>query len=155
MSCKPVLKIKSTEEYEALDELFARNGAPLCYSEKTEIVHAWALTHGGGALEALIGGLVLVKEREAAGEKEENTAMKRKQCDRYFIKSMALDRLYRGMKLSKILLDKACDEVRMLGGRELAALAEEPQSEFFKHFGFQEGRESEKDRDLHLLVRKV
>lgn len=119
MSCKPVVRIKTTEDYDGLTDLFIRNQLEFSQEEpvETDILHCWALTAGQGENEALIGGIALAKRE---GE--------------YIIDGIAVEPLYRKLKLGKILLEKAVHEVKSLGGRKIFLVARAP--EFFRKQGF-------------------
>lgn len=113
-----IITISVTEDYEKLVPFFIEND--LEFSEEdavpTDLVSCWqARTEDG----VLAGGCVLAK-REG----------------RFIIDGIATDPAYRGIELGRKLLDKALDEVKSQGGRELYLVARAPG--FFRKAGFVE-----------------
>lgn len=114
----PTLKMSQTEDYKALNKLYSENDLEIDsdFAEKPEgAVKSWKLTHGEG--EYLAGGITL-STRD--GE--------------YIIEGIAIQPMYRKMGLASILLKKAVEEVKALGGTKLYLVARAP--EFFRKNGF-------------------
>ena len=114
-------KMKATDEFEKLVPFFIENG--LEYSEgETEpdgLVQCWEVVHGDEDDEHLTAALVLTRKQ---GE--------------YVIDAIAVSKLFRKLKIGKILMEKAIKEVLEKGGRCIYLVAKVP--EFFKKFGFKE-----------------
>lgn len=119
MACKPRIKIRTTENYDALTELFIRNELEFSEEEPvdTDVLKCWELTHGNGELEAMIGGLALALREEE-----------------YIIDGIAIEPIYRKLGLGKVLLDKAVAEVKARGGKRIFLVARAPK--FFEKYGF-------------------
>lgn len=111
------LVMKQTDEYERLVKFFVENELEFDGDEEvdTDIVRCWKVTHGPDG--DLIGGVVLAKRE---GE--------------YIIDGIAVDRLYRKMKVGDILLKKVVKTVKELGGDRIYLVARAP--EFFRKNGF-------------------
>ncbi|MFQ9893589.1 MAG: GNAT family N-acetyltransferase [Emergencia sp.] len=110
------LILKETEEYERLVKFFVENQLEFDGDEEvdTDIVKCYKVTHGD---DFLVGGVVLAK-REG----------------RFIIDGIAVDQMYRKMKVGEILLKKVIDQVKALGGTELYLVARAPG--FFRKYGF-------------------
>jgi N-acetylglutamate synthase-like GNAT family acetyltransferase len=111
------LRMSQTEEYDALTDLFIRNDLEFSKEEpvRTDLVKCWKITHGEE--QFLSAGLALAKRQ---GE--------------YIIDGIAVEPEYRKMKIGKVILDKAVDEVKALGGDRIFLVARAP--EFFRKQGF-------------------
>mgnify|MGYP003477910536 FL=1 len=110
-------KIQSTDEYERLVKFFVENELEFDGDEEvdTDIIHCWKLTHTD---DVLIGGCVLAMRQ-----------------GKYIIDGIAVTKLFRKFGLGKIMLKKAINEVKKLGGNELYLVARAP--EFFRNYGFE------------------
>lgn len=110
-------KVSVTGDFEPLMSLFIKNDLEFSEEEpvSTDIIKAWKATTGEE--NKLIGGIVLAKRE---GE--------------FIIDGVAVEPEYRELKLGKILLEKAIEEVRELGGSKLFLVARAPG--FFKRSGF-------------------
>lgn len=111
------LILRETAEYEKLVRFFVENQLEFDGDEEvdTDIVKCFEVVHG--AEEALVGAAVLAK-REG----------------RYIIDGIAVDPLYRKMKVGNVLLKKVVSEVKVLGGDALFLVARAPG--FFRANGF-------------------
>lgn len=111
------LNLTQTEDYDALTDLFMRNGLEFSKEEPvpTDSVKCWKITHGED--QFLAAGLALAKRE---GE--------------FIIDGIAVEPEYRKMKIGKIILNKAVEEVKALGGNRLFLVARAP--EFFRKQGF-------------------
>ncbi len=109
--------IKSTDEYERLVKFFVENELEFDGDEEvdTDIIHCWKMTHTD---DVLVGGCVLAKRQE-----------------KFIIDGIAVTKLFRKFGLGKIMLKKAINEVKKLGGNELYLVARAP--EFFRTMGFE------------------
>ncbi len=113
------LKLRETDEYETLVKFFVENGLEFDGDEEvdTDILHCYKIVHGDE--EHLVGGVVLAK-REG----------------RFIIDGIAVEKIYRKMKIGKILLEKVLEVVKEeYGGKELYLVARAPG--FFKENGFE------------------
>lgn len=110
------LVLKETDEYERLVRFFVENQLEFDGDEEvdTDIVTCYKVTHGD---DFLVGGVVLAK-REG----------------RFIIDGIAVDELYRKRKVGDILLNKAIDRVKAMGGTALYLVARAPG--FFRKHGF-------------------
>lgn len=110
------LMMKETDEYERLVKFFVENQLEFDGDEEvdTDIIKCYKVTHGD---DYLVGAVVLAK-REG----------------QYIIDGIAVEKLYRKMKVGQILLKKVIEEVKKLGGDSLYLVARAP--EFFKKYGF-------------------
>ncbi|MBN7771915.1 GNAT family N-acetyltransferase [Clostridium aminobutyricum] len=111
------LKLSQTKEYDALTDLFMKNGLEFSKEEpvRTDVVKCWKITHGEE--QFLAAGLALAKRQ---GE--------------FIIDGIAVEPEYRKMKIGKIILNKAIEEVKTLGGNRIFLVARAP--EFFRKRGF-------------------
>ena len=111
------LILRETAEYEKLVRFFVANQLEFDGDEEvdTDIVKCFEVVHG--AEEALVGAAVLAK-REG----------------RYIIDGIAVDPLYRKMKVGNVLLKKVISCVKELGGDALFLVARAPG--FFRANGF-------------------
>lgn len=110
-------RIQTTDEYERLVKFFVENELEFDGDEEvdTDIIHCWKLTHTD---DVLIGGCVLAMRQ-----------------GKYIIDGIAVTKLFRKFGLGKIMLKKAINEVKKLGGNELYLVARAP--EFFRNYGFE------------------
>ena len=110
------LRMQETDEYERLVKFFVENQLEFDGDEEvdTDIIKCFKVTHGD---DHLVGAAVLAK-REG----------------RYIIDGIAVEKIYRKMKVGEILLKKVIGEVKKLDGDNLYLVARAP--EFFKKFGF-------------------
>ena len=110
-------KMQSTDEYERLVKFFVENELEFDGDEEvdTDIIHCWKMTHTD---DVLIGGCVLAMRQ-----------------GKYIIDGIAVTKLFRKFGLGKIMLKKAINEVKKLGGNELYLVARAP--EFFRNYGFE------------------
>lgn len=110
-------RIQTTDEYERLVKFFVENELEFDGDEEvdTDIIHCWKMTHTD---DVLVGGCVLAKRQ-----------------DKFIIDGIAVTKLFRKFGLGKIMLKKAINEVKKLGGNELYLVARAP--EFFRNFGFE------------------
>ena len=110
-------KIQTTDEYERLVKFFVENELEFDGDEEvdTDIIHCWKMTHTD---DVLIGGCVLAMRQ-----------------GKYIIDGIAVTKLFRKFGLGKIMLKKAINEVKKLGGNELYLVARAP--EFFRNYGFE------------------
>ena len=115
-------KIRETDEYDALVELFMKEG--LEYTEEdllgnspipTDVVKCWSITLDGE--DRLVGGAVLAMRE---GE--------------YIIDGIAMDSEFQRIKLGKELMMRAIEEVLKRNGKALYLVARAP--EFFRTIGF-------------------
>ena len=112
------VRMESTEDYEELRAFFIENGLEFDEDEaRPDIVKMWRMTHGQGDLKALVGGAVLTIKN---GE--------------FCIEGIAIDRIYRKLGLGKVLIKKACEEVKNRGGKRIVLLARAPG--FYRKLGF-------------------
>jgi len=110
------LMMKETDEYERLVKFFVENQLEFDGDEEvdTDIISCYKVTHGN---DHLVGAVVLAKRE-----------------DRYIIDGIAVDKVYRKMKVGEILLKKVIGQVVKMGGDSLYLVARVP--EFFKQHGF-------------------
>jgi len=110
------LRMNPTDKYDELVKFFIENNLEFSDEEPvpTDLVQCWDVRHGENDL---VAALVLAKRE---GE--------------FIIDGIAVDRLYRKMKIGKILLDKCINKVKALGGTKLYLVARAPG--FFKKAGF-------------------
>lgn len=116
MSCKKWMKMSQTDEYDRLVNFFIKNELEFDSDEDvdTDIVKCYKVTTG---VDLLIGAVVLAKRE-----------------DRFIIDGIAVDPKYRKHKIGKIMLNKAIEVVKKMGGNELYLVARAP--EFFGKNGF-------------------
>lgn len=109
------LMMEQTEDYSKLVEFFIKNELEYDEGEEydTHFIKAYQITHGGDLVAAI--GLALTEGQ-------------------YVISGIAVDPIYRKMKLGKMLLEKMIKVVKDLGGKEIVLVARAPG--FFKKFGF-------------------
>ncbi|MCQ2550645.1 MAG: GNAT family N-acetyltransferase [Clostridia bacterium] len=109
------LRLSSTTDYMKLVDFFIKNDLEFDddEAENENYVKAWEITHGGD----LVAGISL-SIREGM----------------YVISGIAVDPIYRKMKIGKVLLDKAIDYVKKENGKYIILVARAPG--FFKKFGF-------------------
>lgn len=112
------MKMRQTDEYEKLVRFFVENELEFDGDEEvdTDIIKCFEVVHGDE--EHLVGGVVLAKRE-----------------DRYIIDGIAVEKIYRKMKIGEILLKKVIDTVKGLGGNSLYLVARAP--EFFRRYGFE------------------
>ena len=110
-------RIQTTDEYERLVKFFVENELEFDGDEEvdTDIIHCWKMTHTD---DVLVGGCVLAMRQ-----------------GKYIIDGIAVTKLFRKFGLGKIMLKKAINEVKKLGGNELYLVARAP--EFFRNYGFE------------------
>lgn len=110
------LRMQETDEYERLVQFFVENQLEFDGDEEvdTDIIKCFKVTHGD---DHLVGAAVLAK-REG----------------QYIIDGIAVEKIYRKMKVGEILLKKIIGEVRKREGDSLYLVARAP--EFFKKYGF-------------------
>ena len=123
-----VYKVSATEDYSPLMDLFLRNEVEVSIEELPTIIKAWRVTVG--EKNQLIGGVSLAKRQ---GE--------------FVINGIAIEPEYRDHKIGKILLEKAVEEVRALGGPKILLVARAPG--FFKKSGFVETEDPEAMKLFH------
>ncbi|WP_027399267.1 GNAT family N-acetyltransferase [Anaerovorax odorimutans] len=120
------IQITVTNDYEKLVELFIKNDLEFSVNDEvpTDLIKLWKAQkiienkdQCNSYIAFLIGGCVLAKRQ---GE--------------YIIDGIAVEPEYRKSKLGKSLLEKAIDEVKKLGGKQLFLVARAP--EFFRKQGF-------------------
>ena len=109
------MTMQKTEDYHRLVEFFIENDLEFDEGEEeeTNYIMAYEIIHGGD----LVAGISLAL-REG----------------QYVISGIAVDKIYRKMKLGKVLLEKIITKVKELGGKEIILVARAPG--FFKKFGF-------------------
>ena len=112
------LIMKVTEDYNKLVKFLIENDLEFDgdVEVNTDIVKCWEVIHGDES--HLVGGAVL-------GMRE----------GRYIIDGIAVDKIYRKMKIGLMLLDKVKEEVLSLGGKEIYLVARAPG--FFSKYGFE------------------
>lgn len=110
--------MSETKDYEKLVPFFIENGLEFSEEEPvpTDLVKCWEITHGEE--KHLAAALVLAKRE---GE--------------FIIDGIAVEKLYRKLKIGKILLDKAVEETLSRGGNSIYLVARAP--EFFRKYGFE------------------
>ena len=110
------LRMQETDEYERLVQFFVENQLEFDGDEEvdTDIIKCYKVTHGD---DHLVGAAVLAK-REG----------------KYIIDGIAVEKIYRKMKVGEILLKKIIGQVKKLEGDSLYLVARAP--EFFKKYGF-------------------
>jgi len=120
---KTIVRMEATENYDALYKFFDENGLEIAEDKEetiaTDIVKAWALTLVGCSEGQLVGGIILAKRD---GE--------------YIIDGVAVEEKFRSGKVGSMLLNKALDVVKKLGGNALYLVAKAPG--FFAKHGFVE-----------------
>lgn len=109
--------MRQTEDYEKLVPFFIENELEFSEEEPvpTDIVKCWEVVHGQD--QHLMAALVLAKRE---GE--------------YIIDGIAVEKIYRKLKIGKVLLDKAVEETLSQGGTSIYLVARAP--EFFRKYGF-------------------
>lgn len=112
------VRMESTQDYEELRDFFIKNDLEFDEDEEPpQIVKMWRMTHGTGQLKALVGGAVLsLRDGE------------------YCIDGIAIDPIYRKLKLGKILMGKAIEEASARGAKRIVLVARVPG--FYKKLGF-------------------
>lgn len=114
--------INTTNEYKRLREFFENNG--LEYDEEDDfnstegVIKAWKITQGFKSNDDFLIGAVMLVNRK----------------DNYVIEGIAVDKMMRKLGLGKIMINKAIDEVKKLGGHEIILMAREPK--FYYALGF-------------------
>lgn len=110
--------MRQTEDYEKLVPFFIENELEFSEEEPvpTDIVKCWEVVHGKD--QHLMAALVLAKRE---GE--------------FIIDGIAVEKIYRKLKIGKVLLDKAVEETLSQGGGSIYLVARAP--EFFRKYGFQ------------------
>lgn len=110
-------KMQSTKEYDRLVRFFIENGLEFDEGETdtAEILHCWKITQG--TADHMVAACMLVL-------REGN----------YVIEGIAVEEPIRKMGLGKILMNKAMEEVKQLGGKELILMARKPG--FYTKLGF-------------------
>ncbi len=110
--------MRQTEDYEKLVPFFIENELEFSEEEPvpTDIVKCWEVVHGND--QHLMAALVLAKRE---GE--------------FIIDGIAVEKIYRKLKIGKVLLDKAVEETLSQGGSSIYLVARAP--EFFRKYGFQ------------------
>lgn len=109
--------LSETMDYDKLVPFFIENELEFTENEPvpTDLVKCWQMTHGDN--QHLVAALVLAKRE---GE--------------FIIDGIAVEKIYRHLKLGKTLLDKAIKEILARGGKRLFLVARAPG--FFKKQGF-------------------
>lgn len=109
--------MSETKDYEKLVPFFIENELEFSEEEPvpTDLVKCWQVTHGKEG--DLVAALVLAKRE---GE--------------FIIDGIAVEKIYRKLKIGKILLDKAVEETLSRGGDSIYLVARAP--EFFRKYGF-------------------
>lgn len=110
------LRMQETDEYQRLVKFFVDNQLEFDGDEEvdTDIIKCYKVIHGD---DHLVGAVVLAK-REG----------------RFIIDGIAVEDVYRKMKVGEIMLKKIIGEVKKLGGDSLYLVARAPG--FFKKYGF-------------------
>ena len=110
-------KMHTTEEYDRLIRFFIDNGLEFDEGEedRSDILKCWKITQEG---DYLIAACMLVM-------REGN----------FVVEGVAVDPVFRKCGLGKILMDKALEEVKERGGKELLLMARKP--EFYKKLNFE------------------
>ena len=113
------IRMSHTDDYISLRKLYFDNDLEVDLTDPVpeEIVRNWKMTHGQGEKEYLAAGITLAMRQ---GE--------------YIIDGIAVDPMYRKMGLGSIILKKAIEYVKELGGKRIYLVARAP--EFFKKNGF-------------------
>ncbi|MBQ6900734.1 MAG: GNAT family N-acetyltransferase [Firmicutes bacterium] len=112
------VRMESTTEYERLVQFGIKQG--LEYDEEgvrdySDIVGAWKITQPG---DFLIGCCMLAKEE-----------------GHFVIRAVAVDPVLRKMGIGRILIKKAMEKARELGGTEVILIGRAP--EFYRRLGFE------------------
>lgn len=117
MTCKPMIILKRTDEYDRLVKFFVENDLEFDGDEEvdTDIIQCFKMVD---SKDNLVAGAVLAKRE---GE--------------YIIDGIAVDPTFRKFGLGKVLLKKVESEVKKLGGDSIALVARAP--EFFRKNDFQ------------------
>lgn len=111
-------KIEYTEDYNALEDLFIKNGLEVGNEPvATEIVKCWKASYVGNGGETMIGGATLGKR---GGE--------------YVVDGVAVEPQYRNRDIGTIMLDKLVEYAKEIGVKKLWLVARAP--DFFKNYGF-------------------
>ena len=107
--------MQKTEDYHKLVDFFIENDLEFDEGEEeeTNYILAYEITHGGDLVAAIALSLT---------------------DGQYVISGIAVDKIYRKMKLGKVLLDKIITKAKEMGAKELILVARAPG--FFKKFGF-------------------
>lgn len=110
-------RMAETKDYEKLVPFFIENELEFSEEEPvpTDLVKCWEVVRG--ADQHLMAALVLAKRE---GE--------------FIIDGIAVEKIYRKLKIGKILLDKAVEETLSKGGTSIYLVARAP--EFFRKYGF-------------------
>lgn len=110
--------LKETDEYDRLREFMKPFGLEFDNDEKldTEILKCWKVVQEP---DYLVGGIMLSKR-----------------CGEYYINGIAVDTPMRRTGIGSIMMKKAINEVRKLGGERIYLVAKVP--EFFSSLGFTE-----------------
>lgn len=111
--------MRETEDYEKLVPFFIENELEFSEEEPvpTDLVKCWEVVAGKEEDADLMAALVLAKRE---GE--------------YIIDGIAVQKMFRKFKIGKILMDKAVQETKSLGGKSIYLVARAP--EFFRKYGF-------------------
>lgn len=116
------LHLEETKDYQKLVDFFIKNDLEFDEGEgeSTNYIKAYQVTHGGDIVGAIALSLT-------EGE--------------YVISGIAVDPIYRKMKLGKMMLEKIITKTLEMGADHIVLVARAP--EFFKKFGFEQVPKSE------------
>lgn len=115
---KPLLRLEATDDYDPVVKLFMDNDLEFSDEDPvpTDLIQCWRVVHG--CEKHLCGAVALAKRQ---GE--------------FIIDGIAVEPVYRKMKIGRIMMDKAVDKVKELGGTKLYLVARAPG--FFRTLGFE------------------
>ena len=125
---KPLLRMERTDDYDAIVKFLIDNDLEFGDEEEdsdphpAEVLRCWQVLHGEE--KHMCAACVLAKKE-----------------GKFIIDGIAVEKIYRGMGIGKILMNKAVETVREMGGTELYLNAREPG--FYFALGFKEA-----DKDL-------
>lgn len=114
-------QMKETDDFEKLVPFFIENELEYSESETAPdgLVQCWKIVHGNEDDEQLVAALVLTVKQGS-----------------YVIDAIAVSKIFRKLKMGKILMEKAIKTVREKGGSCVYLVAKVP--EFFGKLGFKE-----------------
>lgn len=106
-----------TDDYKGLTEMFFKNGLEIdvCDEAPEEVIQAWEMIESKTGKR--VGGMALEKR-----------------SNEYVLADLAVEETYRGKNLGAVMLDKAIDEVKKLGGKEILLVAKIP--DFYRKWNF-------------------
>jgi len=115
---RPLLRLESTDDYEPIVKLFMDNDLEFSDEDPvpTDLVQCWRVVHGE---EKHLCGAVALAKRE--GE--------------FIIDGIAVENIYRKTGIGRIMMNKAIEKVKELGGTKLFLVARAPG--FFRTLGFE------------------